>query len=184
LKGIKGKRIICLANLRMQKNHFLLLEVAKMIKNSYPEWTFHLVGKDFEDVYSKQIKNQIRVSSLEDKVFLYGSKQDINSILEQSTIAILTSQSEGLPLALLEYGRHKKPVVVTNVGEIPILIQDGVNGFVVDSNSTSLFYEALIKLINSNTLQTNFGIALHQNIVNNYSEKTIVKEYLHWVQNS
>jgi glycosyltransferase involved in cell wall biosynthesis len=184
LKGIKGKRIICLANLRMQKNHFLLLEVAKMIKNSYPEWTFHLVGKDFEDEYSKQIKNQIRVSSLEDKVFLYGSKQDINSILEQSTIAILTSQSEGLPLALLEYGRHKKPVVVTNVGEIPILIQDGVNGFVVDSNSTSLFYEALIKLINSNTLQTNFGIALHQNIVNNYSEKTIVKEYLNWVQNS
>lgn len=184
LKGIKGKQIICLANLRVQKNHFLLLEVANKIKKSHPEWTFHLVGKDFEDAYSMQIKKQIIAFSLEDSVFLYGSKQDINNILEQSTIAILTSQSEGLPLALLEYGRHKKPVVVTNVGEISIVIQDGVNGFLVDSNSTSSFYEALIKLIDSDTVQTNFGSALHQNIVSNYSDKTIIKEYLYWVQNS
>ena len=184
LKGINGKRILCLANLRVQKNHFLLLEVAKKINKSHPEWTFHLVGKDFEDAYSKQIKKQIIAFSLEDKVFLYGSKQAVNTILEQSTIAILTSQSEGLPLALLEYGRHAKPVVVTNVGDIPLVIQDGVNGFVVDANSTSSFYEALIKLIESGTLQTNFGIALYQNIINNYSEKSIIKEYLRWIQNS
>lgn len=184
LKGIKGKRIVCLANLRVQKNHFLLLEVANKIKILHSEWTFHLVGKDFDDAYSKQIKKQISEFRLENKVFLYGSRQDIKNILEQSTIAILTSQSEGLPLALLEYGRHKKPVVVTNVGEIPRLIQDGVNGFVVDSNSTYSFYEALIKLMDSDTLQTNFGVAFHQNIVNNYSEKNIVKEYLHWLQNS
>ena len=184
LKGIKGKRIFCLANLRVQKNHFLVLEVANKINKSHPEWTFHLVGKDFGDAYSEQIKKQIRVFSLEEKVFLYGSRQDISCILEQSDIAILTSQSEGLPLALLEYGRHKKPVVVTNVGEIPRLIQDGINGFVVDASSPSLFYEALIKLIGSDSLQTNFGNALHQKIVSNYSQETIIKEYLHWVKNS
>jgi glycosyltransferase involved in cell wall biosynthesis len=183
LKGIRGKRILCLANLRVQKNHFLLLEVANKMKKSHSDWTFHLVGKDFEDEYSKQIKKQINVFALEDNVFLYGSKQDVDGILEQSTIAILTSLSEGLPLALLEYGRHKKPVVVTNV-EIQMLVQNGVNGFMVDSNSTSSFYEALIKLIESDTLQTNFGVALHQNIVNNYSEEIIIKEYLYWLQNS
>ena len=184
LKGTKGKRILCLANLRMQKNHFLVLEVANKINKSHPEWTFHLVGKDFQDAYSKQIKKQITAFSLENKVFLYGSKQDISSILEQSDITILTSQSEGLPLALLEYGRHKKPVVVTNVGEIPRLIQDGLNGFVIDASSPSLFYDALIKLIESDSLKTIFGNALHQKIVNNYSQETIIKEYLHWVQNS
>ncbi len=184
LKGIKGKRILCLANLRVQKNHFLLLEVANKINKSHPEWTFHLVGKDFEDAYSKQIKKQIGAFSLQDKVFLYGSRQDISSILEQSDIAILTSQSEGLPLALLEYGCHAKPVVVTNVGEIPTLVQDRINGFVVGPNATSSFYEALIKLIESDSLQTIFGIALHQKIVSNYSQETIIKEYLHWVKNS
>jgi glycosyltransferase involved in cell wall biosynthesis len=184
LKGTMGKRIVSLANLRIQKNHFLLVEVAKMIKKSHPDWTFHLVGKDFEDDYSQEIKNLISEFELENVIFIYGSKQDIKNILEQSTIAILTSQSEGLPVALLEYGWHGKPVVVTNVGEIPMLIQNGSNGFIVETNVVSSFYEVLIKLIESDTLQINFGETLRQDITNNYSEETIVNEYINWVQNS
>jgi glycosyltransferase involved in cell wall biosynthesis len=184
LKGKMGKRIISLANLREQKNHFLLVEVAKMIKKSHPDWTFHLVGKDFEDDYSQEIKNRILDFQLENNIFIYGSKQDVKNILEQSTIAVLTSFSEGLPVALLEYGWHGKPVVVTNVGEIPMLIQNGSNGFVVETNTVSSFYEALIKLIESDTLQVNFGKTLRQDIINNYSEESVIDEYLNWVQNS
>ena len=184
LKGTMGKRIISLANLREQKNHFLLVEVAKMIKKSHPDWTFHLVGKDFEDDYSQEIKNRILNFHLENSIFIYGSKQDVKNILEQSTIAVLTSFSEGLPVALLEYGWHGKPVVVTNVGEIPMLIQNGSNGFVVETNTVSSFYEALIKLIESDTLQVNFGKTLRQDIINNYSEESVIDEYLNWVQNN
>ena len=46
LKGLPDKRIVCLANLRHPKNHKLLLEVAIKIKQSHPEWTFHLIGND------------------------------------------------------------------------------------------------------------------------------------------
>lgn len=184
LKGTMGRRIVSLANLRAQKNHFLLLEVAKMIKKSHPDWTFHLVGKDFEDEYSQEIKSQILEFQLENSIFIYGSKQDVKNILEQSTIAVLTSHSEGLPVALLEYGWYGKPVVVTNVGEIPLLIQNGSNGFVVETNMVSSFYEALIKLLESDTLQVNFGKTLRQDIMNNYSEEAIINEYLNWVQNS
>ena len=59
LSGKNGKRILCLANLRPQKNHLLLLEAAKKIKVSAPDWTFHLIGKDFEDDYSKIIHQKI-----------------------------------------------------------------------------------------------------------------------------
>jgi glycosyltransferase involved in cell wall biosynthesis len=55
--------------------------------------------------------------------FVYGSLQDVENILNQATIAVLSSQSEGLPIALLEYGLHKKPVVVTAVGDMPMLIK-------------------------------------------------------------
>ena len=184
LKGIKGKRIISLANLRVQKNHFLLLEVAKKVQISHPEWTFHLVGKDFEDDYSRQIKNQILDFNLEKNVFIYGSKEDIQNILEQSTIAILTSQSEGLPVALLEYGLYEKPIVVTNVGEIPLLIQDGANGFIVETGKAQSFYEALVKLMENETLQNDFGKALQQTIHNDYSEKSVIDKYLGWLANN
>ena len=182
LKGIDGKRIVSLANLRLQKNHFLLLEVAKKVQLSHPEWTFHLVGKDFEDDYSRQIRNLILEYNLENNVFIYGSKQDIATILEQSKIAVLTSQSEGLPVALLEYGLYRKPIVVTYVGEIPLLIQDGVNGFMVETGNVELFYDSLVKLLENETLQNNFGNALQQTIMDNYSEQTVIKQYLAWLE--
>ena len=184
LKGIKGKRIVSLANLRVQKNHFLLLEVAKQIQISHPDWTFHLVGKDFEDDYSMKIKSLISEFNLEKNVFIYGSRQDIKNILEGSNIAILTSQSEGLPVALLEYGWYSKPIVVTNVGEIPLLIKDGINGFMVETGKAQLFYDSLVKLMDNETLQIDFGKALQQTIKKDYSEKSVIDKYLSWLASS
>jgi glycosyltransferase involved in cell wall biosynthesis len=182
LKGIAGKRIVCLANLRVQKDHFLLLEVAKKMQLTNPDWTFHLVGKDFQDDYSKQIQSLIIEHHLEKNVFLYGTKQDIKNILDQTTIAILTSQSEGLPMAILEYGWHKKAVVVTNVGEIPSLVQNGRNGFLILANQEQLFYEAVMKLIENDTMRKYFGNALYKTVLENYSEEIVLKKYLDWLQ--
>lgn len=173
-----------MANLRLQKDHFLLLEVAKKIKLSHPEWTFHLIGKDFEDDYSKEIKALISGFNLENTVFVYGSRNDIKNILEQSEIGILTSQSEGLPVALLEYGLYEKPVVVTNVGEIPLVVQDGINGFLVEKVSAQLFYDSLVKLIESDSLRQDFGRKLQNTIENKFSEKAVLNQYLNWIATS
>ncbi len=183
LKGISGKRILHLANLREQKNHLLLLDVAKKLKKSHPEWSFHLVGKDFEDDYSNQIKNTITKFGLQKNVFIYGTKQDIENILNQSKIAILTSKSEGLPVSLLEYGFYKKPVVVTNVGAISSIIENGKNGFLIDPTNTDMFYNAIVTLIGSQELQTQFSTSLYETISQNYSAEVILKKYLSWLQN-
>ena len=183
LKGNNEKRIVCLANLREQKNHVLLLKVAEKLKKSHSEWTFHLVGKDFEDEYSKYIKELINKYDLENHVYCYGTRDDIKNILDQSQIGILTSSSEGLPIALLEYGLYKKPVVVTNVGEIPLLINNNQNGFSVVSNDADLFYTTLVKLVNDEILMNTFGDSLFETVYNDYSQDTIIKKYINWLQN-
>lgn len=182
LKGTQGKRIVSLANLRAEKNHFLLLEVAKKMQLSHLEWTFHLIGKDFEDDYSKQIKEMILDFNLEKNVFIYGSKQDIPTILAQANIAVLTSKIEGLPVALLEYGLHKKAVVVTRVGELPLIIEQGKNGFLVQSNDLDMFYSKLVYLINNKSLQGSFAENLHQTVEERFSETSIIKQYIHWIR--
>lgn len=181
LKGTDGKRILCLANLREQKNHFLLLNIAKKLKKSYPEWTFHLVGKDFEDEYSRKIKNLILAYNLQQNVFLYGSKQDVGNILTQSELAVLTSKSEGLPVALLEYGWKKKPVVVTAVGEMPKLIINCENGFVIDVEEEILFYNALLMLIENKKVRNDLGEALYDTVSRKYSSKVVLNQYLNWL---
>ncbi|MDR6846435.1 glycosyltransferase family 4 protein [Flavobacterium granuli] len=182
LKGEEGRRIVSLANLRPQKNHFLLLEVARKLKQSHPEWTFHLVGKDFEDEYSRHIKGLIEDCGLGNNVFFYGSKQDVQHILSQSDIAVLTSQSEGLPVALLEYGLCKKAVVVTRVGEIPMIVQHGKNGFIVDSNETELFYESLVDLIDHEAVRSDFGSKLYDTIQADYTAESVIEKYLNWMR--
>ena len=184
LNGTTDKRILLLANLRIQKNHFLLLDVAKMLKVSHPEWSFHLVGKDFEDEYSKKIKDLIIASDLEKNVFFYGAKEDIGTIIQQSTIGILTSVSEGLPVSLLEYSLYKKPVVVTNVGEISSLVKNGKTGFIVEAKQTELFYDSLVKLILNENLRNDFGLALHDKVAVNNSKEAVIKQYLTWLENN
>ena len=180
--GIERKRIVSLANLREDKNHFLLLKVSQKLKQSHPDWTFHLVGKDFDDNYALQIKKLIIENGLENNVFIYGSKQDIENILIQASIAILTSQSEGLPVALLEYGLYKKAVVVTDVGEIQTIVQHGKNGFITTSNEPHLFYKSLLNLVENETLRTEFGEVLFSTIKAGYTAERVMEKYLNWLQ--
>jgi len=181
LKGKIGNRILCLANLRIQKNHFLLLDVAKKILESHPEWTFHLVGKDFNDDYSRQVKELIISKNLSDNVFIYGSKNDTTAIINQADIAILTSHSEGLPVAILEYGLSKKAVVSTEVGEISSIINNGINGFLVPKYDKEKFFVSLLKLIQNETLREDMGNNLHETILKNHSEEIIIRNYLNWI---
>lgn len=182
LHGDAGKRIVVLANLRPQKNHFLLLDVAAQMKSSHPDWTFHLVGKDFDDDYSYAIKNKISALQLENQVFLYGSRTDIYCILNQSDIGILTSASEGLPVALLEYGLQPLPVVVTAVGELPSIINDGVNGWLVPSNDAASFYKVLITLISDRLMRNRMALALQQTVSEGYSSKVVLQKYIQWLE--
>lgn len=182
LKGHAGKRIVCLANLRDQKNHFLLIRVAEKLIKSHPDWSFHFVGKDFMDAYSKELNALIISKKLERNVFLYGTKNDTLNIINQSEIAVLASKSEGLPVALLEYGLNKKPVVVTKVGEIPLIIQDGENGFIVPSDNEELFHKSLVALIENLDLRIDFGEALYETIMKNNSQQAVLKEYLVWLK--
>ncbi len=181
LKGETGKRIICLANLRDQKNHFFLIAVAKLVQSSHPDWSFHLVGKDFEDDYSKRLKEEIIIKELSKTVFIYGSREDILQCIGQTEIAILTSKSEGLPLALLEYGLCKKPIVVTNVGEIPSIVINKENGFLVNVEDLNSFYNYLTVLINDVNLRKQIGESLHQTIIENYTKDKIINGYKDWI---
>lgn len=180
LNGLEGKRIICLANLRAQKNHALLLEVAQKLSSKHPDWSFHLVGKDFEDNYSKEIKQKIYKEKL-NNVFVYGSRQDISNVLNQATIGVLVSKSEGLPVALLEYGQFKKPVIVTNVGEIPFVIEHRNNGLIVPDLNAEIFYDLLIECIENSSLRIGLGDRLFETISDRFSKKTIIKKYLNWL---
>lgn len=183
LYGQPGKRIVCLANLRPQKGHFFLIDIAKEIKQSAPDWTFHLIGKDFGDDYSREIRQKIKDNGLSERVFVYGSRNDIGAILQQSDIGILTSHSEGLPVSLLEYGLFNLPVVVTNVGEIP-QIMDASHGIIVGNNDRTAFEAGLLQLIGDKIERERYANSLHNLIYTTFVADAVLGKYLNWLANT
>ncbi|MCP2029157.1 glycosyltransferase involved in cell wall biosynthesis [Flavobacterium sp. HSC-32F16] len=181
LKGVQGKRIVCVANLRPQKNHNLLIEAANVIRDQFPEWTFHLFGKDFLDSYSKQLKQKVKYLQLQENVSFYGAVNNIGDVLKNFDIAVLPSLSEGLPLAVLEYGLHKLPVVATNVGEISKVIVSDKYGLVVESGNLNQLVESLQSLIENKIDRIQMGIELSKFIQLHYGQESIIKEYLFWI---
>ncbi|HIC32722.1 MAG TPA: glycosyltransferase, partial [Flavobacteriaceae bacterium] len=143
LQGVEGKRIVCLANLRPQKDHINLLNAFKAISHQHQDWTLHMVGKDFEDDYSNTVKQHIVDLKLSNQVFVYGSCPDTSAILQHSDIGVLSSKSEGLPLALIEYGLASLPTIATNVGQCKEVIIDEQTGLLVPSENPNALSETL-----------------------------------------
>lgn len=178
LKGTDGKRIVCLANLRTQKDHFMLIDAFKKVHEYDSKWTLHLIGKDKKDSYSSKLKEKILQLKLNNYVFIYGSKSDVYHILSQSDVGVLSSKSEGLPLALLEYGLAKLPVVATNVGDCSKVITKATESVLVNSGDYEAFYKAIVNYINNKDLRVSCGEALYNNVVENFSDKSIKSQLI------
>lgn len=183
LKGMSGKRIVCLANLRPQKDHITLLEAFSEVLKRYPDWTLHCVGENFNDDYFEAIKTKTKELNLIDSVFLYGSKPDVFNILSQCDIGVLSSKSEGLPLALLEYGLSNLAVIATNVGECKTVITNNYNGLLVASLEIQELSKAISLYIEQKELREIHASRYKKHIQDNYSEESQMLNILKIYQN-
>lgn len=116
LEGAREFRIVCLANLRPQKDHLNLFKAFQLIKEKHPLASLHLIGKINNDAYYDSLVSFISENKM-DSVHLYGAQNDVIKLLKTASIGVLSSKSEGLPVSLLEYGLANLPVVCTNVGQ-------------------------------------------------------------------
>lgn len=181
LKGEDAKRIVFLANLKHPKNHLFFLEAfyeSEILKDG---WSLHLIGRDFEDEYSNNLKALITEKSIEDSVFIYGSCNDIEQILSQGRIGVLASTYEGFPVTLLEYGKSSLAVLSTWVGYCSKIIKDGDNGYTFDPENKIELINKLKKLTSSEDKINVFSEKLNDTVLKNYSDKVIINQYLRWL---
>lgn len=178
LKGIRGKRVVCVAALRQEKDHLTLLKAFKKLLTQFPDWTLHLVGKDYKDSYANAIHSFIESNNLEKSIFIYDVRSDIKYILSQATIGVLSSKSEGMPVSLLEYGLAKLPVICTNVGACASVIKHESSGYIVPPENYEKLAFYLTKLATSKENQIKFGINLNKDVKSNYSKEAVIKSII------
>ncbi len=172
--GIQGKRIVCLANLKNPKGHTFLLESFALVSQEVPEVTLHLIGEDYQDAYSNSLRVFIKENDLGEHIFIYGKVAQPESVLLQCDIGVLASSSEGLPMALLEYGRARLAVVVTDVGQCALVVKD--YGTFVKYGNKKAFAKGIIDYLNDRIKYDQDKKAFHNHVKSAYSSGSILKQ--------
>jgi len=184
LEGLEGKRVVCLANLRPQKDHFTLISAFKNVVTLYPDWTLHCIGKDFNDKYAENVKLKIENLGLQKSIFVYGGKADVFNILDQCEVGVLSSKSEGLPIALLEYGLAKLAVVATKVGECGNVVINKQNGLIINPIDSDALSRALILYLEDKDLRKLYSTRFKMHIQKKFSEVSHLDRILNIYKNS
>jgi len=141
-----------------RKGLLVLIKSAPLIKKLYPTIAFNIAGYDKYLPKYKQICSSYNV--LENFKFLgWVSQDDLLDLYQNATLFVMPSLTEALGVVFFEAMAAGVPVIGTNVGGIPEIIHNGMNGLLVPENSAEHLAEGIIKLISdtrfANELSTN-----------------------------
>jgi glycosyltransferase involved in cell wall biosynthesis len=155
------------------KNHFMALDVLKQLLAESEN--FHLVvvgdGKD-----RKKVEKYARELKLEDNVHFTGWVNNIEKIYEGLDAVILTSWSEGTPVAIIEAMASHVPVVSTNVGGIMDILPGPYKALTCEAGEPDEMTKQIKKLVFKNAVSSEDVENAYLHAILNYSYKRLIND--------
>ena len=156
-----------------EKGYKYLLKAMKEIKSTVPNVKLLIAGDGPLRLSLEKLSADLEIS---DCISFAGIIHDINTFLKNIDIFVLASIREGIPLALLEAMMMGKPVIATSVGGIPEVVDDGVNGLLVNSANVPELEEAIISLAHNQAKRIEMGKNARAKVLKNFNiDKTVEK---------
>ena len=167
-------QIISVARLYPQKNQEMMIRAFAKIAEKYPDWQLVIYG---EGPRRQSLQLKIDNLQLTDRVQLPGRTEKVIDELRKSKIFCLSSDYEGMSNSMIEAICVGLPVVSTKVSGTDELIQDGVNGLLVNIGDEQGMTDALEKLIHDEELMKQMGEA-NRKKASLFQIDTIVNEWM------
>jgi len=160
------------ANLGPKKNHENLLHAFARFRRDCPRARLVLVGQPCgREAALAQLAADLGVR---ERVVFAGARADVPRLVRAWDAFVISSNFEGLPVALLEAMALRRPVVATAVGGIPGLIRDGVEGLLVPPRDPERLAAALGRLYADAALRRRLGEAAWERVRSNYGIERMV----------
>lgn len=172
----RSNSIVCLANLRNPKNHMNLLRAFKKVHEKNPDWELVLIGRKEDPEYISELERFISKNNLNTFVRIHGHSDTVHQELEKAKIGVLSSDMEGLPMALLEYGMAGLAVVATDVGECKKVV--GVHGLIVPPGDHKALMDALNAFIKDERLREMAASGYSKQVFETYSWQSVGPMFL------
>ncbi len=162
------------ARLAPVKNHRYLIDAFRLVAQKAPQARLLIIG---DGPLRTSLQDFTAAYDLDDRVTFLGDRMDVPRLLTGVDISVLSSQSEGISLTLLEAMSSGLPVVATAVGGNPDIIQDRKNGLLVDTDNVPAFADSLSTLVESSELRSKMGQRGREHVVANWSLRAMNKKY-------
>lgn len=175
--GIKEeeKVIGTVGRLTEEKGHIYLLKAAKKVIAEFPNIKFLIVG---DGPLMKNLKFEVGSLKLENKVVFAGIRDDIPDMLGIMDVFVMPSLKEGMPMALLEAMAAGRPVIATNAGAIPKIIENDYSGILIEPKDEVKLSSTIIKLLKDKKQSKFLGKNAYEVVKSKFSAKKMAQSYI------
>jgi glycosyltransferase involved in cell wall biosynthesis len=154
------------------KGHRFLVDAVAALRKGYPNLHLVIVGSgDERDVLVAQAER----AGIRDVVHLIGHRDEVDVCLAGMDCFVLPSLNEGMGRALIEAMAAGLPVIASQVGGVPALIQDGENGLLVPAGDSRALAEALHRVLSRPQWAGELGANAMRSISTDYGVEAMVQ---------
>ena len=175
LPGHPGRRVVCVAGIRPQKDFATLLRAFAEVLRDVPDAVLLVVGGVRDEGYFRGLQLLQKDLELAEAVHWLGQRTDALEIAAACDVGVLSSASEGLPVVLLEYGALGLPVVCTDVGQCREVVDGGNAGILVASGDHKALAEGIVRFLCDRVAADEFSGRLSQRVADYYSVQRAVR---------
>ena len=180
--GAKGNKKECIvaivANLNREvKRVDLFVKACAIVHKEHPEVKYQVIGDGHLRESLEKLSSDLGLSSVME---FMGRRPDVAQLLEKVTVGVISSDSEGLSNAIMEYMAMGLPVVATDVGGNAELVIDGTTGWIVPPDDDLKMAKAVIKTIRSPEKAEQMGQSGYEFIENNFSIQKMIEKTDHF----
>ncbi|MCQ2049791.1 MAG: glycosyltransferase [Candidatus Saccharibacteria bacterium] len=153
----RRKRIVHVARMYItQKRQDIMLESFKIFLQTHPDYTLSFYGDGPDIDFIKKRAEELEIS---DSITFWGSVQNVVEKIKDAKMLVLTSDYEGIPNVIIESFSAGVPVVSTDCspGGARVLIDDGINGFIVPVRNPGMLAVKMSLLAESEDLVNTFS---------------------------
>ncbi len=162
------------AGLRPEKNLFRFLRVAHKVLSTLPDARAFVVGDG-------ELRQELQAFSQQmdcaPRIVFTGALQDIPAVWRSLDVAVLTSDTEVLPMTLIEAAACGVPAVSTDVGAVRDVVLDGETGFVVPPEEEGALAERIVYLLQHPDERKRMGERARQHAEAHFDLRQMVERY-------
>ena len=152
---LNKKVAVAVGRLDYQKGFDDLIKIWAMVQPVFPDWHLHIYG---EGKLKHELKMLIDDLDMEQHIHLYQPTKKIEEVYLGSSVYLMTSRYEGLPMALLEAQACGVPLLSYTCKCGPRdIIEHGRNGFLIEEGDKVAFVTRLREVLSSDSLRRKMG---------------------------